>query len=123
MNIVWHKHTLMIFPSFVYGHPVKYSYEISNQYLSGSMAISLFAFDAIFSENVIFGKATSSHFFRVTSFKVSQELLFRSSSFFRATTFFEELLLQNSHFFTASFIHDIFYTFLIVSAVDFEQTK
>ena len=54
-------------------------------------------------DNFIFGKATSSHFFRVTLFKVSQELLFRSSSFFRAAAFFEELLFQNGHFFSAIF--------------------
>ena len=47
--------------------------------------------------------ATSSQFLRVTFFKVSQELLFRSSSFFRADAFFEELLFQNSHFFPAFF--------------------
>ena len=87
----------------VYGHSVKYSYEIPNEYLSGSMAISLLAYVAIFSDSFIFGKATSSQFLRVTFFKVSQELLFRSSSFFRADAFFEELLFQNSHFFPAFF--------------------
>ena len=85
----------------VYGHSVKYSYEIPNKYLSGLMAISLLAYVAIFSDSFIFGKATSSQFLRVTFFKVSEELLFRSSSFFRPDAFFEELLFQNSHFFLA----------------------
>ena len=83
----------------VYGHSVKYSYEIPNEYLSGSMAIFLLAYVAIFSDSFIFGKATSSQFFRVPFFKVSQEFLFRSSSFFRVAVFFEELFFQNSHFF------------------------
>ena len=82
---------------------VKYSYEIPNEYLSGSMAISLLAYVAIFLDSLVFRKATSSQFLRVTFFKVSQELLFRSSSFFRADAFFEELLFQNSHFFPAFF--------------------
>ena len=83
----------------VYGHSVKYSYEIPNEYLSGSMAIFLLAYVAIFSDSFIFGKATSSQFFRVPFFKVSQEFFFRSSSFFRVAVFFEELFFQNSHFF------------------------
>ena len=67
------------------------------------MAVSLLAYIAIFLDRFFFEKATSSQFFRVTFFKVSQELLFRSSSFFRADAFFEELLFQNSHFFPAFF--------------------
>ena len=82
----------------VYGHSVKYSHEIPNEYLSGLMAISLLAYVAIFSDSFIFGKATSLQFFRVTFFKVSQELLFQGSSLFRADDFFEELLFQKSLF-------------------------
>ena len=67
------------------------------------MAISLLAYVAIFSDSFVFGKATSSQFLRVNFFKVSQDLLFRSSSFFRADVFFEELLFQNSHFFPGLF--------------------
>ena len=88
----------MISSSVFYGYPVKYLYKISHAYL-----FSLFTYVAIFSDSFIFGKATSSQFLRVTFFKVSQELLFRSSSFFRADAFFEELLFQNSHFFPAFF--------------------
>ena len=72
------------------------------------MAISLLAYVAIFSDNFIFGKATSSKFFRVTFFKVSQELIFRSSSFFRADAFFQGLLFQNSHFFPVFFFQNIY---------------
>ena len=63
---------------------------------------------AIFSDSFIFEKATSSQFLRVTFFKVSQELLFRSSSFFRADAISEELLFQNSHFFPAFFSEYIY---------------
>ena len=35
MKIVWHKHNLMISSSFGSGHPIKYSYEIHHEYLSG----------------------------------------------------------------------------------------
>ena len=97
------QYNLMISSSAVYCDPVKYSYEISNGYLSGSMAISLLAYVAIFSGSFIFGKVTSSNFFRANFFKVSRELVFRSSSFFRAAVFFQEILFQNSHFFSAYF--------------------
>ena len=72
------------------------------------MAISLLAYVAIFSDSFIFGKATSSQFLRVTFFKVSQELLFRSSSFFRADAFFEELLFQTVTFFQHFFPQNIY---------------
>ena len=72
------------------------------------MAISFLAYVAIFSDSFIFGKATSSQFLRVTFFKVSQELLFRSSSFFRADAFFEELLFQTVTFFQHFFPQNIY---------------
>ena len=61
----------MISSSVVYGHTVKYSYEIPNEYVSGSMEISLLANVVIFSDSFIFGKVNSSYFFRVAFFKVS----------------------------------------------------
>ena len=67
------------------------------------MVISFLAYVAVFSGSFIFEKATYSQFFKATFFKVSRELLFRSSSFFRTAAFFEELLFQNSHFFPAFF--------------------
>ena len=72
------------------------------------MAVSLLAYVAIFSDSFIFGKATSSQFLRVTFFKVSQELVLRSSSLFRADAFYEELHFQNSHFFPAFFSNNIY---------------
>ena len=72
------------------------------------MAISLLAYVAIFSGSFIFGKTASSQVLRVTFFKVSQELLFRSGSFFRADAFFEELYFQCSHFFPAFFPQNIY---------------
>ena len=105
----------MISSSAVYCDPVKYSYEISNGYLSGSMAISLLAYVAIFSGSFIFGKATSSHFFIVTFFEVSQgyffgaaltseQLLFLRSSFFRTVTSSQHFFFQNSDFFRVKFL-------------------
>ena len=49
----------------------------------------------LFQENFILVKATSSHFFRVTT--LTQQLLFQDSYFFRTAAFFP--LFQNSHFF------------------------
>ena len=60
----------------------------------------------LFQGNFILGEATSSHFFRVTT--TTQQLLFRSSyffriaaffSFFRTVTFSQKLFFQNSFFF------------------------
>ena len=115
MKIVWHKQNLMISSSVVYSHPVKYSYEIRNEYLSGSMAISLLVYVAIFSGSFIFGKATSSHFFIATFFEVwqgyffgaaltSEQLLFLRSSFFRTVTSSQHFLFQNSDFSRAKFL-------------------
>ena len=107
----------MISSSLVYGHPVKYSYEIPNECLSGSMAAFLLAYVAIFPDSFLFAKATSLHFLRVTFFKVSQELLSRSSfsfragaflrsSFLRTVTFSQYFLFffQNSYFFRAKLL-------------------
>ena len=85
-----------------------FSCEFSKTFITNSTAWSfltslLSIHIAIFSDSFIFEKATSSQFLRVTFFKVSQELLFRSSSFFRADAFFEELLFKNNHIFPAFF--------------------
>ena len=93
----------LIFLEFFYILRVKYSYEIHKQ------DQWQFSFSHIFSDSFIFGKATSSKFFRVTFFKVSRELLFWSSSFFRAAAFFEEILFQNSHFFSAYFSEQLLF--------------
>ena len=99
----------MISSSVVYGHSTKYSYEILHEYLS-LMVISLLAYVAIFSDSFIFGKATSSHFFRVTFFKLPQELLFQTSFFFWGAFSEQSLFLcifflfQNSCFFRAKLL-------------------
>ena len=65
----------------------------------------------LFQGNFIFGEATSSHFFRVTT--STQQLLFRSSYFFRtaaffsifrAVTFSQQLFFRNSFFFRAKLL-------------------
>ena len=67
----------------------------------------------LFQESFSFGEATSSRFFRVTI--LTQQLLFRSSYFFRAAaflrssffriiTFFEAVIFQNSYFFIAKLL-------------------
>ena len=94
----------MISSSVFYSYPVKYSYKISHEYL-----FSLFTYVAIFSDSFIFGKATSSHFFRVTFFKVAQDSYFWSTSFFRAAAFFGEVLFQNSQFFSAFFLEQLLF--------------
>ena len=59
--------------------------------LSWSFAIG----EALF-YSFLFGEATSSHYFRVTTSR--RQWLFRSSYFFRAAAFYEELCFQKSHF-------------------------
>ena len=56
----------------------------------------------LFQDNFIFGEATSSQFFRVTT--STQQLHFRSSYFFQYSYFF--LLFQNSFFFRAKILQN-----------------
>ena len=65
----------------------------------------------VFQNNFIFGRATSLHFFRVTT--STKQLHFRSSyffkaaaffSFFRTVTFSQQLFFQNSFFFRAKIL-------------------
>ena len=53
----------------------------------------------LFRNSFIFGEASSSHFFMVTT--LTKQLFFRSSYFFRSSCLLKEFLFQNSHFFTA----------------------
>ena len=62
----------------------------------------------IFSDSFFFWKSYFFTVFESNFFKASQELHFRSSSFFRADALFEELLFQNSHFFPAFFPQNIY---------------
>ena len=89
----------MIFSSVVYGHPVKYSYEIPNEFLSGLIARRCNISEQFnLRKNYFF---TLLHTFRVSCFNVSQQLFFRNSSFFRAVAFLRSSFFQNSHFFSA----------------------
>ena len=67
----------------------------------------------LFQDGFIFGEATSSHFFKVTT--SAQQLFFRSSYFFRAATilrssffktitFSQQLFFQNSYFYRAKLL-------------------
>ena len=114
MKIILHKHDLIISSSVGSGHSDKYSYVIPHKHLSGRQShlgkiISikykfnwLFPFShtlRLYQGSFVFGEASSSHFFRVTT--SAQQLLFGSSYFFRAAVFLGELLFQNSRFFAA----------------------
>ena len=126
MNIVWHKHNLMITSWVGSGHPGKDSHEIPHESLSGwgnlsGKIISIkrnhysnlrffckcgFPFSymlQLFQNSFIYGEATSSHFFRVTT--STQQLLFRSSYFFRAAAF-----LRNSFFRTITFFEAVIFS-------------
>ena len=122
----------MISSSVSSGLPGKYSHEIPHEHLSGRAnhsgeIISIkhnhqsnlgfffkwrFPFShkqQLFQDSFVFGEATSSHFFRVTT--STQQLLSRSSYFFRTAAFlrssssrtvtFSQFLFQNSFFFRA----------------------
>ena len=129
MNLVWHKHNLMI-SSLVYsGHLGKYLHEIPHECLSGwgnllGKIISIkrnhcsnlgffffkwrFSFSHIlrlFQNSFIFGEASSSHFFRVTT--SSHHFLFRSSYFFRAAAFLRGSFFRIITFFWSSYLSRI----------------
>ena len=63
----------------------------------------------LFQNSFIFGEATYSRFFRVTT--STQQLLFRSSYFFRAAAFWGGLFFQNNHFFRSSYFFQNSYFF------------
>ena len=111
MKIVWHKHNVMISSFVGSGHPVKCSYEIPlNTYQSEgtSRVFGVFFFFKwqflfshmlrLFQNSFNFGEATSSHFSRVST--LTQQLLLRSSYFFRATGFFWEALFSEHSLFS-----------------------
>ena len=70
------------------------------------MAISLLVYVSILSDSFIFGKTTSSQFFRVTFLKVSQELLFGAALSSEQLSFLRSSFFQNSHFFPAFFFQN-----------------
>ena len=79
------------------------------------MSISLLRIVSyFFLDSFIFGEATSSYLYRLTT--SSQQLLFRSSYFFSATAFFEEL-----HFRKSLFLETVFYSTYFFGATLFEK--
>ena len=131
IKMVWHKHNLIISSSVGSGHPGKYWYEIPHEYLLGwgnllgkiNSLIWIFFFDwgflfsnmmLLFQSSFIFGETTSSHIFRVAI--STQQLIFRSSYFFKAAVFwvipcseqrhlvFAEVIFSETHFFRAKLL-------------------
>ena len=57
MKIVWHKHNLMISSSVVYGHPVRHSCEVPNEYFWGAPFSGQLLFLSIFFHSCFFFRA------------------------------------------------------------------
>ena len=97
----------MIFSSVVYGHPVKYSYKIPHEFLSGLIARRCNIFGQFYLGKSYFFTLFRSNFCqsitRVTSSKqlflqsscFFEELLFSEQSLFLSIFFSEQLLLQS----------------------------
>ena len=108
MKIVWHKRNLMISSSVVYGHPVKYSYEIPDEFLSESMTRCCNIFGQFYLRKSYFFTLFQSDLFQSITRVIFSERLFLESScffwgvpFFRTVTFPQHCLFQNSYFFRA----------------------
>ena len=104
MKIVWYKHNLMISSSVGYDHPVKYSYEIPHEHLSGSgndNFLSRICCD--FFRQLYYCKSYFFTLFQSNIFQSNTQVTFSEQLFLQRSCFFEELLFQNSHFFSAFF--------------------
>ena len=100
MRIVWHKRNLMISSSVVYGHPVKYSYEIPNEFLSGSMTRCCSIFGQFYLRKSYFFTLFQSNLFQsITTVIFSGQLFLQSSSFFEELLFSEQSLFLSIVFF------------------------
>ena len=106
MRIVWHKRNLMISSSVVYGHPVKYSYEIPDEFLSESMTRCCNIFGQFYLRKSYFFTLFQSNLFQsITTVIFSEQLLLQNSCFFwggpfsRTVTFSQHCFFQNSYFF------------------------
>ena len=101
----------MISSLVVYGHPVKYSCEIPNEFLSGLMArwcniseqfnLRKSYFFTLFQISLFQTITTVIFFGTVLS---SEQLLFLRSSFFQNSHFFQHCFFQNSYFFRAKLL-------------------
>ena len=93
MKIVWHKRNLMISSSVVYGHPVKYSYQIPNEFLSESMTRCCNIFGQFYLRKSYFFTLFQSNLFQsITTVIFSGQLFLQSSSFFEELLFSEQSL-------------------------------
>ena len=68
------------------------------------MVISLFAYVATFSGQLYFRRSYFFTYLQSSYFDTTEQLLFQSSCFFRASTFFWQLSFQNSYFFRAKLL-------------------
>ena len=73
--------------------------------LVAASGIETFVIQTIFQDNFLYGDATSSHIFRVTT--STQQLHFRRSYFFQSSCFF--LLFQSNHFLAELFFQNSFF--------------
>ena len=96
----------MISSSVVYGHPVKYSYEIPNKFLSESITRCCNIFGQFYLRKSYFFTLFQSNLFQsITTVIFSEQLLLQNSCFFwgapfsRTVTFSQHCFFQNSYFF------------------------
>ena len=83
----------MISSSVVYGHPVKYSYEIPNKFLSESMTRCCNIFGQFYLRKSYFFTLFQSNLFQsITTVIFSGKLFLQSSSFFEELLFSEQSL-------------------------------
>ena len=101
----------MISSSVVYGHPVKYSYEIPNKFLSESMTRCCNIFGQFYLRKSYFFTLFQSNLFQSITTVIFSEQLFLQSScffwgvpFFRTVTFSQHCFFQNSYFFRAKLL-------------------
>ena len=98
----------MISSSVVYGHPVKYSYQIPDEFLSESMTRCCNIFGQFYLRKSYFFTLFQSNLFQsITTVIFSEQLLLQNSCFFwggpfsRTVTFSQHCFFQNSYFFRA----------------------
>ena len=111
-EVAWHKRNLMISSSVVYGHPVKYSYEIPNEFLSESITRCCNIFGQFYLRKSYFFTLFQSNLFQsITTVIFSEQLFLQSSWFFWGAPFFRKFtssqhcfFFQNSYFFRAKLL-------------------
>ena len=101
----------MISSSVVYGHPVKYSNEIPNKFLSESITRCCNIFGQFYLRKSYFFTLVQSNLFQsIITVIFSEQLLLQKSCFFlgapffRTVTFSQHCFFQNSYFFRAKLL-------------------